>query len=171
MGRPPLEKKQRQLPVALPPDLRDQIEAVAKKAGHSIAEEIRKRIAKTMRWDALDPVTMELLEGLELITNLLKQDFGVEWYVNSRAHEAFVAAVNQRLAEYAPPTTVEGSAAVDLGLVGPTDPPATIGRLRERDDQRISGYMHLMEAQDRRAKAKTARLSRAMRTRKERSND
>ena len=45
MGRPPLEKKQRQLAVALPDDVRKRLEAAAAKVlptGHSLAEEIRR---------------------------------------------------------------------------------------------------------------------------------
>jgi hypothetical protein len=167
MGRPPLEKKLQQLAVSLPPDVRGRLQVAAEAAGHSLAEEVRRRIDKTIRWEGFDPVTMELLEGLEQITVLLRQDFDVEWYATSRAHEAFVTAVNQRLAGYAPPATVEGSSAVALGMVGPADPSETIGRMRERDDRRITYYEHLMGAQERAAKSKAAGFGKRAKSKKD----
>jgi hypothetical protein len=170
MGRPPLEKKQQQLTVALPPEVRVHLDTAAKTGDRSIAEEVRRRLDKTIHSDRRDPITTELIEGLERIAALLRLDFGKEWYENTRAHEAFVTALNQRLAGYAPPP-LEGSAAVDLGLVGPTDPPETIGRMRERDDQRLSGYRYLHEAQQRRADRRRARFVKSIKAKKGNDNE
>jgi hypothetical protein len=170
MGRPPLEKKQQQLTVALPPEVRIHLDAAAKAGDRSIAEEVRRRLDKTIQSDRRDPVTTELIEGLEHIAALLRLDFDREWYENARAHEAFVTALNQRLAGYAPPP-LEGSAAVDLGLVGPTDPPETIGRMRERDDQRLSGYRYLHETQERATRRRMARFAKSIKAKKGKDND
>jgi len=152
MGRPSSDKKQRQLAVALPTDVRERLEAAANVAGHSLAEEVRQRVARTLHWDSFDPVTIELLEGLENLAALLRVDFGTEWYADPRAHQAFVTAVNQRLAAYSPPSTAQFEPPTVLSLVDPDDPPDTIGRMRERDDQRLSTYDHLIEIQNRKAR-------------------
>jgi hypothetical protein len=169
MGRPPSEKKQRQLAVALPPDTRAHLDATAKAGNRSVAEEMRRRIDKSIDWEKFDEVTMELLEGIKQMSALLSQDFGMEWHEHPRAHEAFKVAVAQRIAEYAPPPSAPSAAASDLGLVRSTDPPDTIGRMRERDDRNISGYGHLHKAQQRRATH--TRLGRTIKAKKEGENE
>jgi hypothetical protein len=154
MGRPPLEKKQRQLTVALPPEVRSRLEAVATASGHSIAEEIRRRIDQTIAWEAVDPVTRELLRGIKNLSNQMRTDFGVDWHANPKTHEAFVSAVYERVMAYEPPAPKPGAAAFDLGLVEvkPGDSTHLIGRMRERDDRRLGDYKYLQEVQHRRGR-------------------
>lgn len=80
--------------------------------------------------------------------------------------EAFVAAVMQRLAEYAP---APDGAAVSA-LFAPSDPPETIGRIRERDDRHEHSYPQLQAAQKRRSKQKMSGWSRHMRAKKDNDN-
>jgi hypothetical protein len=125
-----------------------------------LSDEIRDRLERTFKEDAIDAVTRELRDGLTNIAANLALDFGAQWHASPRAHEAFAAAIAQRVAAYAPPPR-DGVGASDL--FGPADPPETIGRLRERDDQRTHGYEHLGSAQ----KSKTARLLRHIRPNKD----
>jgi hypothetical protein len=165
MGRPPLEIKQQQLTFSLPPMIRSHLEKAAAAAGHSLAEEIRRRLSETVRWERVDPVIAELLAGLENIAALLRRDFGREWHASSRAHESFVTAVKQRLAAYEPPAPRPGGGASDL-----VEPPDTIGRLRERDDQGMHDYPQLKMAQKRKAR-RAALLARRIKAKKEGANE
>jgi hypothetical protein len=97
------------------------------------------------------------------IAEQVRHDFGTEWHALPRAHEAFSAAIVQRLAAYPPPPS--GAAWSDL--FGPNDPPETIGRMRELDDRRKHSYPQLEAAQ----KRKTGRLFRHLRAKKEGNND
>jgi hypothetical protein len=166
MGRPPLEKKQRQLAVALPEEARSHLETAAKASGRSIAEEIRRRLALTFEQDALDPVTREMLEGLERIAASLRQVFGAEWYADSRVHEGFMNAVAQRLDRYAPPPTdiLRGSAASELlgeSELAASETVKAIARLREKDDliQRFNNYPQLAAIESSKAQRVVSRFA------------
>ena len=50
--------------VALPDDLREQLQRAADAAGHSVAAEIRQRVERTFSEDAIDPVMRELIAGI-----------------------------------------------------------------------------------------------------------
>ena len=116
--------------------------------GRGLSDEIRDRLERTFKEDAIDPVTRELCAGLLNIAVRLRSDFGSDWHASLWAHKAFVAAIVQRLAEYAPPE--RPSLTVDALF----DPPETIGRLRERDDRREHSYSGLEAAQKRRSAGK-----------------
>ena len=122
------------------------------RSGRGLSDEIRERLERTFKLDE-DPVTREVVEGLMNIAKLVALDFGAPWYADPKAHEAFVAAINVRLAAYAPSERTVAPAppahtAVVLGEVSGTVPdefPKTIGRLREHDDRRQHAYSHLVE--------------------------
>ena len=120
--------------VVLPPEVLDQL----RKSERGVSEEIRRRIALTFEQDAADRVIRELCDGVRRIADKLRQDFGAEWHASLRAHQAFAAAVAQRIAQYTPPAITESAAGSDSvwATVGADDPPETIGRLRESDDRR-----------------------------------
>jgi hypothetical protein len=125
-----------------------------------LSDEIRDRIERTFKEDQIDPVTREFRDGLINIAELLRLDFGAEWHNSTRAHQAFAAALVQRLAAYAPPPD-QPSAAVEALF----DQPETIGQLRERDDRRAHAYQHLEAAQ----KGKTGKLLRHIKGKGEKS--
>jgi Arc-like DNA binding domain len=153
MGRPPLEKKQQQFTVALPPEVRSRLEAAAKAAGHSVAEEIRKRIDQTISREKLDPTTVELLRGIENLAARLREDFGVEWFLDTRIHHAFSVAVAERLMAYKPasvePRAIKikktGMGFVELPEFDSPESLVLIGRMRERDDRRLTPYLILQQ--------------------------
>jgi hypothetical protein len=110
-----------------------------------LSEEIRARLERTFKYDEVDAVTRELVEGLINIAALLRDDFIGDWHAWPGAYEAFKAAVVQRLSAYAPgPGT-----AVDPESKIQEDELETIGRVRERDDRRAHDYQRLNAAQGR----------------------
>src|SRR3974390_861528 len=79
--------KARQLGVKLTDDLREQLEVARTKAGHSVGEEIRQRLERTFREDALDPLppgkrrdlvadpqTRELLAAIVRLADMVRVD-------------------------------------------------------------------------------------------------
>ena len=130
--------------------------------GRGISDQIRERLERTFAEDDLDGITREFRDGLVNIADLVRADFGCEWHMKPRAHQACAAALAQRIAEYAPPPN-EGVGASDL--FGPGDP-ETGGRMRERDDQRAHDYQHLKTAQKVRTTRTAARLARLIKTKK-----
>jgi hypothetical protein len=107
-----------------------------------LSDEIRERLERTFKYDAVDPVTRELLEGLINIAALLRVDFRAEWHSWPGAYRAFAAAVAQRLSAYAPGPGM----LVDPESAIQEDELEIIGRMRERDDLRAHAYRHLTAA-------------------------
>ena len=77
----------------------------------------------------------------------------------------------QRVAGYAPPPMEGEPAASDLMFFGPNDEPETIGRMRERDDQRANDYRHLKTAQERKAQRRMAGLARHIKAKKDKDHE
>jgi hypothetical protein len=150
--------------VALPDDLRSQLERDAEAAGHSIASEIRRRVASSYAADAIDPITRELIDGIIRLAESLRVDFGAPWHADASSHAAFGAALAQRVAGYKPAGQVNphprvGAVTAMLGLAKPEDQPDVIGRTHERHDWRSHSYPYIQAAQQARAhKPNFARL-------------
>jgi hypothetical protein len=137
MGRPPLDKKQRQLAIALRPEIRNWVEGAASAAGHSLAEEIRQRLERTFAEDGVDKPTRELVEAVKWIAEEVNRQSEVEsWSVVPRAHEALAAALQTWMNLITPPSR----GAVSDDLFGPGDPP-TLGRSIARHYQRFKSEM------------------------------
>src|SRR3974390_3574766 len=94
--------KARQLGVKLTDDLREQLEVARTKAGHSVGEEIRQRLERTFREDALDPLppgkrrdlvadpqTRELLAAIVRIAEWVRLDLRGNWHSDKDAPAAF----------------------------------------------------------------------------------
>ena len=143
--------------VVLSAEVRDKL----KQSERGLSEEIRERIERTLKYDELDPVTRELVEGLINMAALLRIDFGAEWYAWPTAYKAFAVAAAQRLAGYTPPHGVMTDAASEI--LTENDSRNAVGRMREKDDQRAHVYRHLAAAQ----KRKTAEFTKHVRTKKE----
>jgi hypothetical protein len=122
MGRPPLESKQRQLAVALRPEVRAQLEAAATASGHSVAEEIRRRINFTLWLDSYDKPTRDLADAVMEIAREIERQTRSPWQSNRKSNEALAAAVQEWLEGLRP--RLSGGAS---DLFGPDDP-ATLGR-------------------------------------------
>jgi hypothetical protein len=132
--------------VRVDPAIADRLRA----SERGLSDEIRERLERTFKYDEVDPVTRELVEGLINIAALLRIDFGVEWHAWPPAMQAFAEAVKERVVAYRlPPGILTGAGAAAEMLRD--EPPETIGRMRERDDQRAHPYKHLADAQKRRS--------------------
>jgi hypothetical protein len=122
----------------LDPEIADRLRA----SEHGLSEEIRERLERTLKYDKVDPVTRELVEGLINMAALLRVDFRAEWHSWPGAYRAFAEAVAQRLSAYAPGPGM----LVDPESAIQEDELETIGRMRERDDRRAHAYRHLTTA-------------------------
>jgi hypothetical protein len=115
-----------------------------------LSDEIRSRLDRTFKYEALDPVTRELAEGLVNIATLLRFDFETEWHAWPLAFQAFSTAIKERIAAYAPAVGVMAGSGAARDMLR-DEPPETLGRMRERDDRRAHAYKHLAEAQKRKS--------------------
>jgi hypothetical protein len=142
--------------VALDDALRAKLEASAAAKGHSLAAEIRQRLERDYKQEAIDPVTRELIAGILNLAELIRADANAPWHSGRWAHQAFAAAVAQRLTGYQPPDLApEGSAFTDL-----FGAPETVGHAHERADQRTNPYQHLKAAQEQRQRKLVAAAAR-----------
>lgn len=137
-----------QIGVRLDPAVIDRLRA----SEHGLSDEIRERLERTFKYDQVDPITRELVEGIINIAALLRLDFETEWHAWPPPFEAFMEAIKQRAAEYAPPLDIPGDPGAAIEMLR-EESPETIGRMRERDDRRAHAYKHLAEAQKRRSAA------------------
>jgi hypothetical protein len=135
----PARRSSVQVGVRLDPEVADRLRG----SPRGISDEIRERLERTFKYDEVDPVTRELVEGLINIAALLCVDFGGDWHAWPGAHKAFAAAVAQRLSAYAPPSGM----VVDPESGFQEDETKIIGRVREKDDRRAHNYPHLNAAQ------------------------
>jgi hypothetical protein len=104
--------------------------------GQSLSDEIRDRLNRTFKEDAIDSVTRELRDGLVNIAAKLRADYGTEWHESSKAHEAFSAAIVERLEGYRHLAKKDPA----KEMFEPKGPPEVIGRLRESDDRHLHFY-------------------------------
>jgi hypothetical protein len=72
--------------------LKKWLEESSSAAGHSLAEEIRQRLATSWRFDR-DLPTRFLAEDIFLLAQEVKKEIGDHWHESERAKATFVAAV------------------------------------------------------------------------------
>ncbi|SRR6266446_7529267 len=94
----PRGSRQKQMGVALPDDVRAQVEVAANKAGHSIAEEIRRRLERTFLDDTIDPETRKLTDTIALLAHLVKLQTRHSWFEHPAAASIMKHAIDERLA-------------------------------------------------------------------------
>jgi plasmid stability protein len=135
MGRPPVEKKQRQFAVALPPDIRDRLQIEAAAAGHSLAEEIRRRLNRTFYEDSFDARTRELAADLVQIAEAIAREKTFSWYSHEKANDTLAAAFTTWLDGLKPKR--EGTTPGASDLLWGDDDPATLGRSIARHWRRV----------------------------------
>jgi Arc-like DNA binding domain len=128
MGRPPLEKKQRQLAVALPDDVRERLEAAVEKSGRSLAEEIRRRLNESFEADAHDDLTRDFAYAGIWMAEELGRQADAPWHSSRKGCEALVVAIKLFLEGVAPGKNASDPLAAD-------DAP-TLGRSVARHFQR-----------------------------------
>jgi plasmid stability protein len=136
MGRGP---SKRQMGVGLPEDLRARLEVASAAAGHSVAEEIRRRVERTFIEDALDPPLRALIDDIVELAELVRLDVAGAWHTDPGAHAAFRSAVLALIGERSPDGVPTFGAVRDLFGAGisKSDDPDTIGRALVRHHDRI----------------------------------
>jgi hypothetical protein len=142
MAKPkPPATKQKQLPVSLTPHLRRELEAAAKRSGHSLGEEVRQRLFKSFAAETVDPLTRQLADDVIGFALDTKRETGRDWHGHPAANRALRNAVTARLARLKPP----GESAFTADELPPnriltssTDP-ETIGQMIEAFNFRTMG--------------------------------
>src|SRR5262245_20498236 len=90
------------LKVALPDDLRAQLDAASAKSDRSVAEEIRNRIEASFTRETADQPTRDFLEGVAQMAAEIERETGATWHQHAGAHEAPEWAIKMRLRELKP---------------------------------------------------------------------
>jgi hypothetical protein len=101
MVRHPSGEK-RQIPIAFSGMQRERLEVAAKQNGHSLAEEVRRRLERTFDQDDLDAPTRKLIAAIESLTTLVRLQTNYDWHAHAGAHRVLRHAINARLARLKP---------------------------------------------------------------------
>jgi hypothetical protein len=116
--------------VVLPADLISKLKADGEAEGRGLSAEIRERLRVTylMQGSRGDPDTVNLLNAIKHLSDLLARDLGTRWHQHPYVMAAFKAGVADFLARYQP----EGDERVppDAQVIG--DPPDVVGRTHAR---------------------------------------
>jgi hypothetical protein len=137
----PPSGKQKQLPVALTPHLRRELEAAAKRSGHSLGEEVRQRLFKSFAAERVDPLTRQIADDVIGFALDTKQETGRDWHAHPAANRVFRYAITARLARLKPAGEVsftEDELPSNRILTSSTDP-ETIGTTIEVFNFRMMG--------------------------------
>jgi len=158
------------LKVALPDDLRAQLDAASAKSGQSVAEEIRNRVEASFAREAADKPTRDFLQGVALMPAEIELETGANWHQHAGAHEVLAQAIRARLDELKP----KGSTAFGDRPHATVfdDDPNQLGlmieyRLRRYPDFTNSPSRQLMEDEHQRARIAKSVGERAARRRRQ----
>jgi hypothetical protein len=92
----------KQLKVALPDELRAQLDAASAKSGRSVADEIRTRVERSLELDALDRPTRDFIVGVALMPAEIERETAAAWHKHAGAWAAFRQAIISRLKRLEP---------------------------------------------------------------------
>jgi hypothetical protein len=114
------------LKIALPDELRAQLDAASAKSGRSVAFEIRGRVEASFAQKAVDKPTRELVDRIALMPAEIEKEWGDRWYEDADAWKIFREAILDELGQKRPPETIKKSRArphqttesTDLGYLG-----------------------------------------------------
>jgi hypothetical protein len=93
----------KQMGVALGDALRAELEKSAAERGHSIAEEIRRRLDESYDYDAQDAPTRSLMDAIGRFAELVRLQTGRSWHEHPAANRVMRHAITSRLARLRPP--------------------------------------------------------------------
>ena len=121
--------RHRQISIALDAETRDELEERAIAVGRSIADEIRRRIERTLYEDKFDPETRDLAFDIMTLAAEVEHLNGIPWHKHPKAHQALAEAVMTWLDGLTPkdPQFSESFAATLF-----RDDPRTVGRTLAR---------------------------------------
>ncbi|HEY2531126.1 MAG TPA: hypothetical protein VGJ20_24870 [Xanthobacteraceae bacterium] len=115
--------------VAMPVEMRTYLEAAAKRAGHTLAEEPRIRLQRSIDADQHGELSQELADAVADLADHIEEQIGPSWVNSNQMSDALEVAIATWL-ELTMPTNVRTSESVDLTKERPKPPddPATLGR-------------------------------------------
>jgi hypothetical protein len=161
----------KQLKVSLPDGLREHLEQASSKAGHSLSEELRLRLEKTIADEEIDPETRELMAAVGRFAALVRLQTRQEWHRHPAAHRVLRHEITARLARLKPegePVFLSGELpTARLVAAGSDDPeamglaleavdfhrpPMTPERRRRLDELRENTYREILELHQQRSK-------------------
>jgi hypothetical protein len=123
LGRKPLpsDLRKKQFNVALDDSMRAQLEKIATERDITVADDIRRRIADSLRdEEEFDRLTRWLMLLVGKLAKDVQIQTGHAWWKHPKSHEALAAAIDTLLADK--PRPVEGED------TWPPDDPQTLGR-------------------------------------------
>jgi hypothetical protein len=141
--------RKKQMPIGIDPVSRAELESAASTAGRSVAEEVRRRLAKSFLDERYNATTRELADDvmwmadeIDRLSNSASVEIWstrrprlVSWADNPNAHAAFAAALRTWLEIIGPKPSVGASA-----LFGPGDP-ETLGRAVAQGYRRLKAEL------------------------------
>jgi hypothetical protein len=92
----------KQIKVSLPDDVRAVIEKASAEAGHSLSEEIRRRLEQTLKENAYDSETRKLMAAVHRFAVLVKLQTNHRWQDHPAANRVMRQAITARLARLKP---------------------------------------------------------------------
>jgi hypothetical protein len=99
-GRPRAENPMVHTAIVLPPELIARLKADAEANGQGLSAEIRQRIQLTYLQEGSAKKTINLLEAIRKLADVVVRDQGTQWYEHSYSLAAFKAGVAEFLARY-----------------------------------------------------------------------
>lgn len=92
--------KQKQLNVGLSDMTRNRLEIAAAEAGHSVAEEVRQRLEKSLHEDTMRVDVLQLEAEIRELVGLVEMQCGHRWNEHPATAEVLRLAIDARLARY-----------------------------------------------------------------------
>jgi hypothetical protein len=126
--------------IALPDELRAQLDAASTKSGASVAEEIRRRVEVSFTQEDVDKPTRNFLHGLALMPAEIELETGAAWHKHAGAWAVFREAILRRLAQLKPEGTIVFGKRPHQAIPG--DDPEVIGLSIEENLSTDPNYTH-----------------------------
>jgi hypothetical protein len=134
-----------QMGVALDDAIRAHLDRAAEAAGHSVAEEIRRRLESTIKDDARSPELQALLSDIEFLARLVMDDTDLDCSRHPIAFEIFKAGIIALLDQHKPEDDgdLRSMSRMTSGVsrLSDSDDPGTIGRVLARHIKREKLYL------------------------------
>src|SRR5262249_13620223 len=91
------------LKIALPAELRNELNAASARSGKSVAEEIRDRVAQSFALESgVDQPSRDFLEIVAAMPTEIELEMGKRWHTDAGAHFVFGEAILNRLERFKP---------------------------------------------------------------------
>jgi plasmid stability protein len=123
----PWDHKMQRLKIALPEELRAQLDAASAKSGRSVADEIRRRVEASFAHEAVDKPTRDFVDGIALMPAEIERETGGVWHKHADAWDYFRRWIERRLIKMEPPQVSTAPRAQPHPTTANRDPEHLIG--------------------------------------------